>query len=284
MAAARLRISHIPALNILPRVSASLTPSVPSNTLNKIGTKRLEPMDGAERDEMPRLGDTVPDRVAALVKGGIGTIPGVGSILAEIIGQFIPNQRLSRIEEYLGRLDERLRDVQSGGDAPLTAPEAIDLIEEGGFQSARALSNDRLDYIARVVSDGLSGDERKRIESKRLLRLLGELDDDQIILLASYLQKNRRNDEFLEKHHPIIRTPFVSLADSQDARDTATLHQIARDGLKRLGLITLSLPILKPGQVPKFDREGKVAGGTLILAPTGRLLLRAIGLATDDDY
>ena len=241
-------------------------------------------MSGVEHRGMPELGETARDRIAALAKGGIGTVPVVGSILAEIVGQFIPNQRLDRIEDYLRRLDDRLRAAEGAPRAPLTEPEAIDLIEEGGWQSARATSGERRDYIARLVADGLSGDERKRIESKRLLRLLGELDDDQIIILTSYLRRYIDDHEYRHRHKHLIGPRNVSSAEPKPVRDAATAREIAHHGLERLGLIRQMLPNRKPEDPLRYDLYGKVMGGHLLPSLAGLELLRSIGLASENDY
>jgi len=220
-----------------------------------------------------------------LAKGAIGTVPGVGSILAEIVGQFIPNQRLERIEDYLRLLEARLRENEAGLSArPLTEPEAIDLIEEGGFQSARATTDERRQYIARVVADGLSGDDRKRIESKRLLRLLSELDDDQLIILSSYLRRNMQNDSFIATHRHLLGPRNVSTAEPKAVIDAATMREIAHDALGRLGLIRQMLPNQKPDQPPRFDLYGKMMGGHILLSRAGQTLLHSIGLANDGEF
>ena len=67
----------------------------------------------------------------------------------------------------------------------LTDPENVNLFEEGAFQSVRALSNERKEYIANAVANGITGEAKDGLESKRLLNLLGELDDAEIIVLSS---------------------------------------------------------------------------------------------------
>lgn len=45
------------------------------------------------------LGEDLGPRVMTVtVKGALGMIPGVGGLLAEVAGQFIPQQRVERLE------------------------------------------------------------------------------------------------------------------------------------------------------------------------------------------
>jgi hypothetical protein len=162
-----------------------------------------------EPTEPPPLGGTRRDTAVTVAKGVVGTIPFVGSIISEIVTTVIPQQRIERLESYVRYLNDRLAgDVDDGLlKERLRAPEYIDLFEEGAIQSARALSEERRNHIAELVASGISGDEKERIETKRLLRLLEEIDDDQIIILTSYLRKNRGNDEFFGKHKAVLETP-----------------------------------------------------------------------------
>ena len=51
-------------------------------------------MDSAEA---PELGNTSIDIITSLAKGTVGAVPFVGSLVAEIVGNIIPNQRVDRI-------------------------------------------------------------------------------------------------------------------------------------------------------------------------------------------
>ncbi|MDQ3126100.1 MAG: hypothetical protein M3Q74_10930, partial [Pseudomonadota bacterium] len=55
------------------------------------------------------LGEDFGPRVMTVtVKGVLGMIPGLGGLLAEVAGQFIPQQRLERLEVYGRHLSARL--------------------------------------------------------------------------------------------------------------------------------------------------------------------------------
>lgn len=87
----------------------------------------------------------------------------------------------------------------------------IDLIEERGFQSARAVSRERIELIAEAVAKGLSADEADVIRRRRLLVMLGELDEDELALLKAYGRsyggQDRKAFEGINRHDPVhLRT------------------------------------------------------------------------------
>ena len=131
---------------------------------------------------MPDI-DPPADIGGALVRGALGLIPGVGSIVTELVNEMVPDQRHERVRDYLVRHDQRLAAIEEADLwRRVREPENVDLFEEGAIQSARALSDERKAYIANLVASGIKGDEAERLQAKRLLRLLREVDDRQIIV------------------------------------------------------------------------------------------------------
>lgn len=236
-------------------------------------------------DNLPELGTTRRDRISSWLQAFGGFVPYAGPIIARVIGDLIPQQRTERIEQFLRLLDERLRSVEKEAlEEKLQLAGKIDLFEEGAFQSARSLSEERLKYIATLVATGITGEEKEEAESKRLLNLLASITDDQIIILASYLNKNRTG-EFREIHQDILFTPFATLGSSQDEVDESTVSQLARNQLASLGLLRPNFSRPRREQLPEFDPEtGMMKANGYQLTPIGRLLLRRIELAENDDF
>ncbi len=226
------------------------------------------------------------DADTALLRGAVGSIPVVGSILAELVGLTIPNQREERFEAYLKRLSERLdRQEEEVLRQRLHDPENIDLFEEGAFQSVRAVSDERKDYIASIVANGLSGDDKDRLQAKRLLKLLAEVDDGQIIVLASYLHKNSEDDAFRERHKVVLNPIATHAASTQEEIEAAALHEIARVELLRLGLLRADFKSPRKGEIPEFDNKtGMMKANSRSLTPLGRMLLVQIGVAASGDF
>ncbi|MFC3326072.1 hypothetical protein [Mesorhizobium cantuariense] len=127
------------------------------------------------------LDDDLRDKLVAIGKGVAGPIPLAGGVVAEVVGLVIPGQRADRIAAYLRALSIRVDNlIQEIRDGLPSSPEKIALIEEGGLQSSRATSQERIDQIVEAVSRGLSEDDSDIVRRKRLLLILGELDDDEV--------------------------------------------------------------------------------------------------------
>lgn len=228
----------------------------------------------------PPLGGTWQDNVGSLVKGGIGSIPIVGAIFSEIFGMIIPNQRINRIEAYLRLLAEKLEsDVSDNLADKLTNPEAVDLFEHGVWQSVRAVTEERKNYVAQLVANGLNGDEKSKIESKRLLALLAELDDDQIIILTSYTNQFSHNAEWRHKQGAVLTPVRAFLGSSQETLDENTVYELARTQLYTLGLLQHKFRAPKKGEIPEFDpKTGTIKASSRDITPLGRLLLTRLGV------
>lgn len=128
------------------------------------------------------LDDKLVDKLVSLGKGASGLIPMVGGPLAEIIGNVIPGQRADRVAKYLRGLSIRIEHLETAvQDSLLQDAEKVDLIEEGGYQAARATSNERIQLIVKAVSRGLTLDDVDLVRRKRLLSLLGDLDEDEMV-------------------------------------------------------------------------------------------------------
>lgn len=215
------------------------------------------------------LGATGRDRAVALARGLAGMVPVAGSLLAELITEVVPGQRQERIEHWLRHLAERLSSMEDASlRKRLREPEGVALFEDGAYQAARAITEERRRQIAELVVSGITNDRRDQLESRRLLRLLGELDDAEVIVLAGYLSKNRQGD-YWQQHANVMGGAPPHLGSSRDEVDVAEVREAGRRHLVRLGLL----------------EEGMIGGPTVAqLSLLGRLLLRRIGLAGDDDW
>ena len=238
-----------------------------------------------EENYLPELGTTSRDRITSWLRAFSSLVPYAGPIIVELINELIPQQRIERIEKYLRLLDERLRLIdQESLKQKMLTPTKADLFEEGAFQSTRSLSEDRLKYIANLVATGITGEEKEEAESKRLLNILANITDDQVVILASYLVKNRTQD-YWEIHRDILYPPVATMGSSQDEIDQSTISRLARQQLVTLGLLRPHFTRPRRGELPEFDLDtGMVKANGYELTPSGRLLLRRIGLAESDEF
>lgn len=235
--------------------------------------------DDAARDD---LNDDLRDKLVAIGKGVAGVIPIAGGIVAEVVGMIIPGQRADRIAVYLRALASRVDNLSAEVRNGLASnAEKIDLIEEGGFQSARATSQERIDQIVEAVSRGLSEEDADVVRRKRLLRILGELDDDEVNLLnaygRSYAGADRQAFEKVNRPDPpYLRSPPSVIDQSQ-------LYEAGKDHLVRLKLLKKNYGNVKKGEVPEFDTGKGDFKHKLEVSRLGRMLLREIGMETPFD-
>jgi len=232
------------------------------------------------------LGGSSTDPAKALLKGAISAIPLVGGVLSEIVGQIIPDQRLDRLERYVIQLAEEMQELGADEHATerMKAPENVDLFEDGAFASARALTDGRLEHIARLVAEGISGDDQARLEAKRLLALLTQIDDGQLIILASYLRKNQVNHAFLTRHANILPKGGARVKISGADRDAELLYRLGQESLLRLGLLEETFQRPARGEAPELDEQtGRMKVQGRRLSQLGRLLLRRLKLAEEGE-
>lgn len=228
------------------------------------------------------LDDNLKDHLVAVARGVTSLVPIVGGFMGELVTATIPNQRADRIAAYLSRLAERVDRLNAELQAKIFHdPIRIDLIEEGGFQAARALSQERIAQIVEAVVRGLESDDADALRRKRLLALFGELDDDEVILLNAYGQSygGRAPDVWDAVNRP--DPPHIDA--SRHALDRNELYEAGKHHLMRLGLLQKRFPFLRAGQMPEFDRNAGDFKHNVEVSPLGRLVLREIGLPSSVD-
>ena len=167
------------------------------------------------------------DIVAMISKGIVGAIPLVGPLAAEVIGTIIPNQRIERIESFLHILDEKVKSLDAEKlKENFTNPESVDLLEDGFYQAARSLSEDRKHYIASLIKNSLTDEQLKHVEYKKLLSILNQLNDIEILLLQSYsLYGESEHDEFWDKHEDVLMPPSATIGSSREELDKYAIFQ-----------------------------------------------------------
>ncbi|WP_347303664.1 hypothetical protein V5740_03310 [Croceibacterium sp. TMG7-5b_MA50] len=235
-----------------------------------------------ENEASDGLDDEWRDKLVAIGKGVAGAVPFAGGVISEVVGMVIPGQRADRIAAYLRELASRVDDLSAEmRDGIASNAEKIDLIEEGGFQSARATSRERIDQIVEAVSRGLNEDDASVIRRKRLLLILGELDDDEVTLLNAYGRSYAGLDRLaFEK---INRPDPIGFQSSPSALDQNQLFDVGKNHLIRLGLLRKNYGNIKKGQIPEFvPRDGDFKHN-LEISPLGRMLLKEIGMETPFD-
>ncbi len=225
--------------------------------------------------------ETDTNRVDALVvavKGTLGAIPVAGPIIAEVVGAIIPNQRIDRISRLVEFLHCKLAGLdQTVIGQRVKTPQGVDLLEDAFYQTARALSDERIEYVANVLAAGITEDEAKIGDKKFLMWLLSQLNDAEIILLAWFNMLPNRDAEFIRKHQQIIDPKSAHRGSSQEELDDSTLYEARKAHLVSLNLLRPRFRRTMKMQVPDFDqRTGKLKVLGYDVTSLGRMLLRLI--------
>ena len=231
------------------------------------------------------LESKTPDYAASSVKALLGMVPFAGSLLAEVVSIIIPNQRLDRIAKFTGVLEQRLADIERDFvRAQLTDENFTDLLEEGIRQAARSVTDERRAYIASLVAHGIATENVEFIESKHILRILGEINDIEVLWLRYHLVPTIGGDqEFREQHSGIFDIPPAVIGGPQDIRDKNAMRDSYLQHLAQLGLLTPVYQKDMRSGMPEIDTfTGAPKLWHYDLASLGGLLLRHIGLTTDE--
>ena len=230
-----------------------------------------------------QLQNQAADYVALAAKSVLGFVPFVGSALAEFAGSFIPNQRMERVAKFAIELSRRLSEAEQHLlKNSLQNPDFGDLMEESMRLAASSLSDERRAYLASLVAKSMDVESISAADSRHVLRILGQLNDVEVILLRSYLVATLGGDEEFRKKHAAVLEPVAAFIGS----DRPTLDKAAmRDGyrfhLSQLGLLHEQLQVDSKTKQPVLDSWGKWKTRGYDLTPMGRLVLRMIGLTED---
>jgi len=224
------------------------------------------------------------DYVVLAAKAVLGAVPFAGSLLAELAGTIIPNQRIDRLAKFAAELEARIATLdQHAMRAKLADENFTDLVEETMRHAARAVSDERRRYLAALLANGINSSEVTYIESKHLLRILGELNDFEVVWLRSYLDPTLGGDqEFRARHSDVLDPIAPTMGSSQAELDKAAIQKSYKEHLTRLGLLEPRYETDIRTKQPVFDgfRSGLKIRGYDITG-LGRLLLRQIELVGD---
>jgi hypothetical protein len=221
------------------------------------------------------------DYVASAAKSVLGAVPFVGSLLSELAGTVIPNQRIERIAAFAVDFEKRISKLeQAHVQAQMSNENFTDLMEDGLRLVARSPSDERRKYIANLIANSLTPEHISFVESKHILRILGEINDVEMVWLRFYLHPTMGgDDEFRGKHEEILKPVGAYLGSPQADLDKNTLNNSYKEHLAQLGLLEARFQMDLGTHTPVLDRRTgspKVQGYEI--TSLGRLLLREVGL------
>jgi hypothetical protein len=182
------------------------------------------------------------DMMSLFVKSIFGIVP-FGSPIGEAITAVIPHQKLERVVDCIQILNFKVKNAERKiEEHELKTQEFTDLLKDGLGQASRALSKKRLEYIASLLKNSLTDEELGHIEKKKLLSLLGELNDAEIIWLKNYSYSIRslsseEYKKFYENHKNVFESIGVTFGSGQEQVDKDALQKNYKENLLKLGLI-----------------------------------------------
>lgn len=227
--------------------------------------------------------NNVSDWGAMIARGTFGAIPIVGPLFSEVITQLIPNQRQERIAKLLYILSKDFEKLNHQElILKLQDPYHIDIFEDACFQAARAVSDERLEYIASALKNGLTDNELEHTYKKKLLWLLGQLNDNEVLILYSYSSIDPyKNKEFFEKHKDSVGIKPKYMGMSEKEYEKATIHNSFRNRLVELNLLHPKFKKPNKGENPTFDLDtGMIESNGYTITPLGRALCNFINIET----
>lgn len=218
------------------------------------------------------------DITVATIKSIAGPIPIIGPMIQEMVNVIIPNQRIDRLSKYVLELEQKFtRFEQEKIENKLKDEYFIDLMEESLVQASKALSDERLEYIASIIENSLDKENILDIENKHLLTLLKEINDIEIIWLRYYLVTTMGGDtEFRNKHKDVLESIIPTFDSAQGERERAAIQKSYKEHLSTLGLLEKKISVKIGGSTNELETKGYE------ITPLGRLLLKQIGFKNDE--
>lgn len=235
-------------------------------------------------DQPPPLGESKKEIIArttaTTIKAIANAIPGAGLLLGPAIeialNEIIPSDRLDRIEVFLRYLDQRANPEKF--EEWVKTEDGAEHFEEAIRQAAKSRGEKRREYLANLVVEGMSETDVGRRRARQMLRLLEMIDDDQIIILMSNLEKYRKTSEnsvcFWKMYRSILG-PFNREITSSDSDIAEALHKADLEQyLVSFGLLSIT----------RADgiRNGIRPSDAYSVTITGKEFLRYLGVSISD--
>ena len=231
-------------------------------------------------DEEISLRTNASDIKAALLKGIVGAAPVLGPLVSEALVSFIPNQKIDRVIAFVEVLEIKLRHLEEDYlKQKILTEEFTDLFEDALNQASRAMTDDRREYIASLLKNGITNEDLTHIDKKKLLSILGELNDAEVIILKFHTLIGSRQGEFVEQNRALLAARPATLGSGRDVIDRETIRMTYTQHLTQMGLLGARYQNVRKGELPEFDdRTGMVKSTGYEVTSLGRLLLHYLDI------
>jgi hypothetical protein len=231
------------------------------------------------------LENNASDKAAVTLQALLGTVPVVGSILQEAVGVVIPNQRMDRVILTMKCFAQKVAYIEEEVlRQKMRSEEFTDLLEDAIPQAARSLSEERRENIASFLKNSLTSEELDHVHEKKLLSILGELNDAEIIFLRYESLRPHEKEEFFEQHQVILKPIPAASNSPRSEHDKNALRSSFKEKLFELGLLQRRFVKPQPGKTPDMDEKtGMLKAQYFDLTQLGRALLRYIDQPSSSD-
>ena len=145
------------------------------------------------------------------------------------------------------------------------------LFEEGALAATRATSPERIEGIAAIVAEGITGEAAEAEDRRRLLQLVNELSEDEIVLLCDYTQRYGSDGAWSAKHAAVLEPVSSHMGSDRGTLDRELMRELRTAKLLRLGVLR---------EKPRPSGRGTSKD----LSPLGRYVLRELNLIGEDDF
>jgi hypothetical protein len=223
------------------------------------------------------ISNNAVDSLSSANKAVWGSLPLIGAVCSEIFNNIIPQQRMDRMADLFKILDHKIQELALNTQelhTLMTGERFTELLEDAMYQAARATSEERRHYLASFLATSLTSSEANAIKEKKLLYILGQLNDVEVILLKFYSISGKTvlSSPFYELHRTILEWESVKADTTENEK-----KQI----LERHEFRTTHTEHLKTMGVCRINTYGPMNGEhhhPVIVTDVGSLLLKYIGL------
>lgn len=214
---------------------------------------------------------------------GVIEVPSIGGILSEIFSTVIPNQKTDRIKLFVEVLDLKFSGMEKEYlRLKMKTEKFTDLLEDAIPMAARALTQERREYIANFLVKSISTEDAALLREKKLLNILNQLNDAEIIFLRyKAIQDHEKKGEFYNLHEKVLSPIPTHARSSRQEVEQSYLRKNYLETLESLGLTESNYKTPKKGETPEIDpKTGKLKSSSTSSTGLGRMLVKYI----DDTY
>ncbi len=210
--------------------------------------------------------------LAAGIKGFCGLLGPFGAIAGEFLTQFVPRQRLDRLQDFIEQLNDEVGALRDRFEARLQEPPFASLTEESFVAAVQTPSDVRRRELAALLRHAIESKEASLSREHAMLRLLADVADAEIVILRAHSFSRVIGDQayanYVRAHDDVLSARPPDSGSTAAERERWTLYLFHEDRLVGLGLLRELEGIAKSSVRP---RRG--------LTELGRLLLEAIETA-----